>query len=238
MKFRIKASPLSIGMAIVAFAAMAGAADTFEPWAPGLSDLELYTSHDDREGWTDQLLLGYGAPHHLGLALTWGRELAIPESNHTVGGLIAWTPWERGVDLDLFGQYLHSFLESSDGYLLGAEVSRHGVSEKRMVPYSRLFWELDTGGGEGQKYYALIGLLINFGPRVQLLGEAQETISLLDRPRYNYELGLNLKLTEDLELITEVRNDRAPEEPPCYTFTVGVIATLEELGKKTALHSP
>jgi len=208
------------------------AADTTEPFLPGLSDFEMYATAGERDAWAHSFLLGYGVKERLSVGLTWDRELVVEENADALGGFLLWTFWNRKVDADLIGQYVYNFPDEAGYYLPGAEIS---LPNDYLVPYSRLgaaFAHPDYGQ---PGYSALAGLSWPVMDRVEVLAESEWEWESPGAPEWELALGLNLMLAENLELITEVRRCDPDAEPVTWEGTLGIIATLEWLGEKTQI---
>lgn len=236
-----KSDPLVFGLfglfltVLALFPRSAPAADTTEPFAPGLSDLEIYVTHGGRETGYHSLLVGYGITERWSIGVAWDRELLSDEPNADgVGGFILGTFWHRVVEADLIAQAVYNYPDEAGDYLAGLELS---VPNDYLVPYSRLGAAFAHPDHDLPGYSAMAGLSWPLHDRIELLVESEWIWPGPAAPDWELALGLNLMLTDDLELITEIRRCDPGEkvDPVVYQGTVGIIATMEWLGEKTKI---
>lgn len=176
------------------------AADLVQPWAKGLSNLELYLSAEQGQRREVSLLLGGG----LTPALSLGVFAVAGEAQRTVGALALYSFSLRpGIEMDVWlevgGAFLPREAEQREACLTGGVEA--SWSQPWGIPYARL-----TASREGreQTVHPLLGVQVPAGDRWRLHWElSSEKVSGQPWPLH-LAFGPNLVLGESAMLLTEV----------------------------------
>lgn len=201
------------------------AADLVEPWAPGLTNTELFfttgESAADRElaG-----LVGFGIGPHLSLGLSY----ASPDQGDGGGLILLYTrPLGRWGEVDVWGelQVQAASMEAELGAAeraFGFEWSAPARWSGKAQPYVRLSAARSEGAN---RWHPLVGLRIPAGRRldlhVELSGEEPDSGPW----PVHLAVGPNLPLSDWLEVIPEVAviEERGAGGDSSLLFTLGVV---------------
>jgi hypothetical protein len=201
--------------------ATATAADLVEPWAPGLSELEIYLSSDitqDELQWSS--LIGGAVLPALSVGVAFQN---VGGRTSRVGAVAVWTTRvSRRTSIDVWGEVGldRTPVEAELGsvsFAVGTEWSRDlgGVT-----PYSRLSYTVDE---DMNSAHTLLGLKVPIGSLLELHLEASSLEPETGPWPIHLALGPNLVLSPRLKILPEVSwiRDRATSEA-AWVLTLGV----------------
>lgn len=208
-------------LSILTVAAPIGAADLIEPWAPGWSDLELFTTWEEggRPNGSTTLGIGLDGGFSVGFSLAGGADPA------DVGLILVWSrDLGRRGELDLFAEAnaaTHEVELDGLGRSYGCEWSAPPTRPHR--PYLRL---TATRHDDGYRWHPLLGWNLPAGRLDLHLELSSEQPEPGGRWPLHLAIGPNLALTDEIELLPELSllYDRATGELE-PALTLGVVTT-------------
>lgn len=201
------------------------AADLIEPWAPGLTDAEIFVGFGDSAADREVTgLVGFGIGRHLSFGLSY----ASLEEDDGGGMVLVYTrPLGRWGELDLWGelQMQTATMEAE----LGAAERAIGFEWSAPSRWSRgvqTYVRVSAARSEGSTHlHPLVGFRIATRTRldlhVELSGEEPD-----DGPwPLHLAIGPNLPLNDWLEVVPEIAviDDRAPGGGTTVAFSLGVV---------------
>ncbi|MFZ5786813.1 MAG: hypothetical protein ACOY3Y_10260 [Acidobacteriota bacterium] len=213
--------PIAAAVACLPWCATATAADLVQPWAPGLSELEVFVTHEngqDEPQWS-ALVGGMLVP---GLSVGVAFQYADGRTSR-LGAVAIWTTeFSSRTSVDVWGEVGldRTPVEAELGavsFAAGAEWSRDLGGA---IPYSRASYTVDDDVGSA---HTLLGLKIPIGSLVELHIEASSREPEFGPWPLHLAVGPNIVLSPTLKLLPEVSwiHDRAASEST-WVLTFGV----------------
>lgn len=205
--------------------APARAADLIEPWAPGLTNAELFVGFGDSSSDREVTgLVGLGIGRHL----SFGLSFASLEEDDGTGMVLLYTrPLGRWGEVDLWGelQMQTTTMEAE----LGAAERAFGFEWSAPSRWSRgvqTYVRLSAARAEGATHlHPLLGFRIATRSRVDLHVELSGEEPDSGPWPIHLAIGPNLPVNDWLEVVPEVAviDDRGPGGETTFAFSLGVV---------------